>query len=448
MKQYNAIWPLPGGVENYYSALQKILRHVEEQEPLQDQMIEDYKALFPTVNKDHVARTQMLIPVHMGYVELSMGKYRLTEDGRSFLVQPDSVAVYRRLEETHIGFQEILLGLRSGCLSSKEIHAILREQVNPGWTTPAQPSYRVNWLRSLELVEKDGLTFKLMESGRKLSDEISSSNRPSTKRPESTPVSDKAPSAAEAITAKLTDLGTSGDKWAEFEDVVAEAFEFLGFTSTKIGGSGEPDVVIKAPLGPKSYTVVVDAKTTSHSTISTAQVNFDAILDHKKKAKAQHVAIVAAGFSRGNLAKWALERAVRLIDLDNLNQIILRHEATPFSLLDLKPLFEEGGPLEKTSVFDDIVLLADEIEESMTLPMLIFRVLLEEQASCEAKLDEHSLYFLLDKEHQVSAIREALDFLRSPAIAAIAEDEERGLSTRYGLSTFQGRLSRLMELSR
>ena len=150
----------------------------------------------------------------------------------------------------------------------------------------------------------------------------------------------------------------------------------------------------------------------------------------------------------GNLVKWGKERHVRLIDLDTLNQILIRHEATPFSLLDLKPLFEGGGPLDETTDIDAISLLADEIEESMGLPMKIFRVLFEEQSSCDAKLDENSLYFLLDKDHQVATIRDALDFLRSPAIAAITEDGERGITTRYGLATFYRKLQRLHRLAR
>jgi len=28
MKQYNAIWPLPGGVDNYFEALRQILAHL------------------------------------------------------------------------------------------------------------------------------------------------------------------------------------------------------------------------------------------------------------------------------------------------------------------------------------------------------------------------------------------------------------------------------------
>lgn len=446
MKQYNAIWPLPGGVDNYFEALRQILAHLAEHEPLREEMIESFLELFPTIKKAKLAQTMLLIPVHLGYAELSDGKFRITDDGRDVLDEPDVIAVFHRAAETHIGFDEIVEGLGARPLTTKEIHALLKERVNPEWSHPAQPSYRVNWLRSLGLVEKDGMTFRLTETGEKLARGRVSDSPPSP-APEPTPEPVVEQSYAEKLTGRLTELGTSGEKWAEFEDAIAEAFEFLGFSSQKISGSGEPDVVIKAPLGPHSYTVVIDAKANSHGTVGTAQVNFDAILDHRKKAKAQHAAIVAVTFSGGNLVKWGKERHVRLIDLDTLNQILIRHEATPFSLLDLKPLFEGGGPLDETSVIDDISLLADEIEESMGLPVKIFRVLLDEQASCEAKLDEHSLYFLLDKEHQVAAIRDALDFLRSPAIAAITDDGERGITTRYSLATFQAKLARLVELN-
>jgi DNA primase len=48
---------------------------------------------------------------------------------------------------------------------------------------------------------------------------------------------------------------------APFERAVAEAFQFLGLDATRLGGEGEPDVVVTAPLGSLIYRVVVECKT-------------------------------------------------------------------------------------------------------------------------------------------------------------------------------------------
>jgi hypothetical protein len=48
---------------------------------------------------------------------------------------------------------------------------------------------------------------------------------------------------------------------APFERDVASAFEALGFDVRRMGGEGEPDVIAIAPLGDRSYTVVVECKT-------------------------------------------------------------------------------------------------------------------------------------------------------------------------------------------
>jgi hypothetical protein len=48
---------------------------------------------------------------------------------------------------------------------------------------------------------------------------------------------------------------------APFERDVAAAFESLGFSTKRMGGEGEPDVVATAPLGDRAYSVVVECKT-------------------------------------------------------------------------------------------------------------------------------------------------------------------------------------------
>ena len=45
-------WLFPGGVENYFAALQQILRHVAENEPFREQMIENLLILRPTISRE------------------------------------------------------------------------------------------------------------------------------------------------------------------------------------------------------------------------------------------------------------------------------------------------------------------------------------------------------------------------------------------------------------
>ncbi|HQP38324.1 MAG TPA: restriction endonuclease [Polyangiaceae bacterium] len=326
-------------------------------------------------------------------------------------------------------------------MSLKEIHSFLQQQVNPSWTHQAQPAYRLNWLRSLALVEKDERGFTLTELGRSIGAE--KTTKVSVPPPSPTP----ARTYAGQLTARLAEMAIDSEHPTQFEEALREAFDFLGFDAQKIGGAGKPDVVARASIDPNSYSVVIDAKTTSRGAISQSHVNLNALLDHRKKARADYVAVVGVTFSGDNLPKWAKEQNVRLIDVDALCQILLRHEATPFSLLDLKPLLAGGGVVDGTSVVDDLMRIADEIEEAQNLPAQIFRVLLEKQAGCRARIDEHSLYFLLDEEYEVDEIRAALDFLRSPGVAAIVADERGGLSTRYGLRTFVARMNRIAAIA-
>ncbi len=156
IKKYNAIWPLPGGVENYFNALQEILSYVDENNPILDQLVQAMKDLFPSMSGDHVIKTQLLIHQHMGLMQIVKGKYETTDEGKGLLDNPDPEKAYACLSQSHIGFNKLLLKLSEGPLTTKEIHAYLKRYVNENWTHQSQPNYRIHWLRSLGLAEKDG----------------------------------------------------------------------------------------------------------------------------------------------------------------------------------------------------------------------------------------------------------------------------------------------------
>lgn len=65
-----------------------------------------------------------------------------------------------------------------------------------------------------------------------------------------------------SLTERLQTTSIGGDPTA-FEIAVCDAFAALGFVATHIGGEGQPDGVLAAPLGVAGYRVILECKTAS-----------------------------------------------------------------------------------------------------------------------------------------------------------------------------------------
>ena len=129
----------------------------------------------------------------------------------------------------------------------------------------------------------------------------------------------------------------------QFEKDLAEAFAALGFEAEHIGGSGETDIHVSAPLGQSSYSVVVDAKSTASTRIPEAQINWLAIDSHRKARGATYAAVVGPDFGGGNLLKFAGDFGIVLIRTDMIRELLQLHAATPLSLFELRDLFLSPG---------------------------------------------------------------------------------------------------------
>lgn len=145
----------------------------------------------------------------------------------------------------------------------------------------------------------------------------------------------------------ITELRVSSRDSNNFERLeknVEKAFEFLGFLSQWLGGSGNTDVIIHAPTSPKhTFSVAVDAKSTITGNITDGLVDFDTLEEHRKKHKADYSAIVGGNFQNERLIKRAIEHGVVLIDIDSLEKIILNQIETPLKVNAYRSIFLKPG---------------------------------------------------------------------------------------------------------
>jgi DNA primase len=94
--------------------------------------------------------------------------------------------------------------------------------------------------------------------------------------------------------ARLEQTSTGGDPQA-FELAVTEAFAALGFLAQHIGGNGEPDVVLTAPLGPAGYRAIVECKTASPGGV-VANPRADEPARFRDARKAQYALVIGSAF--------------------------------------------------------------------------------------------------------------------------------------------------------
>ena len=120
-----------------------------------------------------------------------------------------------------------------------------------------------------------------------------------------------------------------------FEEMVYRTLERLGFTCTRIGGSGDTDVLITAPVR-----VVVDAKSTSQKSVN--QVNFARVNSHKAEQNADFAAVVGIKFAPAVQRDARLQK-VALIEVPILTRLLELYEQYPLPVNRLVSLFQTHG---------------------------------------------------------------------------------------------------------
>lgn len=130
---------------------------------------------------------------------------------------------------------------------------------------------------------------------------------------------------------------------SQYEELLSEVFDQLGFKAEWIGGPGRTDVLVTANLGGDTFQAVVDGKTCKkRERVGIASIDFDSIDEHRQFNSAEYAAIVAPRFSGGKVVKRALDKQVSLLTTETLAKVLRLHSQFPFGLQDLKILFDAG----------------------------------------------------------------------------------------------------------
>lgn len=163
----------------------------------------------------------------------------------------------------------------------------------------------------------------------------------------------------------------------KLEQWVVEAFRALGFESTRIGKSGNPDGVAEAVLGPdankrpRRYKVSLEAKSKERpgTKVSAKTVGIAAIARQRKKFNCEHAIVVGQQFPTSQADKSALgqeiaedrrltkndgaPRTITLITIDDLASLVQQQPVKALTLPRIRTMLEECSLPEECKAWID-----------------------------------------------------------------------------------------------
>lgn len=232
----------------------------------------------------------------------------------------------------------------------------------------------------------------------------------------------------ETVIAQLRQYGNVGTDSREFEKAVARAFAFLGFQTEHLGGSGRTDVLAIAPLATKDcYRIIVDAKSSGNGQVAESSIKFDALRDHKRKHKADHVIVVGPEFAP-RLKNWAVENEVIMLRIEDLGTLLDRHSRNPMPLAELRDAFSRIDTFS-----DDLAERYQELERRSLLMRriidLAFQEAVDEDPVDDGYISVENIIYALRKEVTPRPSRQEVDeliaFLSSSVVAALESTKGR-----------------------
>ena len=250
----------------------------------------------------------------------------------------------------------------------------------------------------------------------------------------STADSQKALSSNDAMFTELRLSSKDSMNPDRFEWAIKSAFEMLGFTATRLGGPGKTDVLVHAPGSTKnSFTVAVDAKSTTADSVPDTQIDFDTLEEHRKKHHADYCIVIGCAFRNERLINRAIEHKVLLLDVDNFETIIKQHLDVPIKLSAYRQIFEKSG-------IADITLIDNTRQEIISFGKLMRAVMdclvaESEDPVTGGILQERDIYRSLRdcteiiESPTIEDITNMLNFLASPLIGCVEKTKDGYFAT-------------------
>ncbi|MFF5188187.1 restriction endonuclease [Streptomyces sp. NPDC000345] len=369
---------------------------------------------------------------HTGLVEqTSFNRFAPSEDAHQVVDEGNERLLAAHLHMRYLFFGEILRHLDKPATTSMLV-AVAKETYGYTQASNGEVRLRLAFLQEAGLVERvDWQRFRVTAAGRSFAKRLTL-QLPVEAVPEKTDPSEHVDAprtpASETVIAQLRQYGNVGTDSREFEEAVGRAFAFLGFKAEHLGGAGRTDVLCIAQLAAKDrYRIIVDAKSSGNGQVAESSVKFDALRDHKRKHKADHVVVVGPEFAP-RLKNWAAENEVILLRIEDLATLLDHHSRNPMPLTELRDVFSRVDTFS-----DDLTERYQALERRSLLMRRIIDVAFQEAVDDDPVDDGYisveNIIYALRKEFTPRPSRQEVDeliaFLSSPVVAALESTKGR-----------------------
>ncbi|MDL5045915.1 restriction endonuclease [Oscillatoria amoena NRMC-F 0135] len=149
-----AIWPLPGGINNYIETLNSFLEQIEKGNNTKKGLSKWYLTTFESVSSESTIQSYINVPKNMGLIRFENGVYQFTDDGRKYFKSKDNEFLYEIISSHILAFDDVYEYINSLArpVNEEEILNYLRDSFDIEWTTYAQVNFRLLWLMNLNKV--------------------------------------------------------------------------------------------------------------------------------------------------------------------------------------------------------------------------------------------------------------------------------------------------------
>ncbi|MEU4633576.1 hypothetical protein AB0F90_04050 [Micromonospora chalcea] len=249
------------------------------------------------------------------------------------------------------------------------------------------------------------------------------------------------PSIAEGregkIAESLLQAAKRSDKSLDLEIAAINALNFLGLPATHIGGSGEPDGIVRTRPGLLGSVYTVETKSAANGLVPEEQAKPATLADHREQHDAAATVYIGPGFERRLLDVLDGDTRVAVVSTTLIAEAVMRQADTPLTPEQLEPLID---PSLHEADRRDQLKERWKAKEEWALAMRGLVEVLSREAESPLTDDEfsssgvgwldltsmrRSLRDVLNREIPRETVMEVLDFLVSPQVSVAEKSDDR-----------------------
>jgi putative restriction endonuclease len=157
-----------GGGTQYVETLDAILDFVDAHQPTSEELVGWHRGRFSNVSSRESIMRRVGYVREAGFLHHTDDQWMLGEAGREYVQNGDVETLFRIMCDRNVGLRSLLYALAAGPMTIAEVsEQQLDTHPELGWSPGKtyMAKQRVNWLRSMGLVEKRGEEYALTDEG-------------------------------------------------------------------------------------------------------------------------------------------------------------------------------------------------------------------------------------------------------------------------------------------